>query len=187
MTTVRVPNPAGEPGSEPVSLEEAKAQLRVLHDAEDNLIRRMITGAREYAETLTRLSLVPTVWERILDAFPCDGEIELLYPPIRGVLEVSHLNAAGERVVIAAEAYELDAEAEPGILRPTHGTRWPWGRAGRGAIRVRYRAGYGDELVIPTGIGNAILAHVALQFVNRDKAADFSAVDRALWPYRVDL
>ncbi len=45
--------------SEPVSLAEAKAHLRVEHDDEDKLIQGLISTAREYCEGFQNVTLIP--------------------------------------------------------------------------------------------------------------------------------
>ena len=61
-TTPGTPEPEPEPTPElwrePVSLAEAKAQLRVEFDADDALIAGLITAAREHCEGFMNVSLV---------------------------------------------------------------------------------------------------------------------------------
>ena len=52
------PEPEPEPWLEPVSLAEAKAQLRVEFDADDALIAGYITAAREVCESFLNCPLV---------------------------------------------------------------------------------------------------------------------------------
>ena len=44
---------------EPVTLEEAKAQCRVDHEMEDELLKSYITAAREWVEGFLNMQLVP--------------------------------------------------------------------------------------------------------------------------------
>lgn len=66
MATKRVTPPA----IEPVTLDEAKAHLRVDINAEDSLITRLISDAREWVERFLRRSLITQTWALYLDAFP---------------------------------------------------------------------------------------------------------------------
>lgn len=191
MRIVRIPFETAP--TEPVTLAEAKAQLRVTHDLEDALITSLIVAGREYAEAETRLSLVPSVWEVSLDdGFPCawrDGyAIELPHPPLLEVVEVGYRDADDAWVVIDPDDYTVDLDSEPGVILPV--TSWPAAKSARGNVRVRFRAGYGDEDVpraIPEGIKAGILVYVAHRFTNREGGNVPEAVRLALYPYRFDL
>jgi uncharacterized phiE125 gp8 family phage protein len=61
------------PQSEPLSLEEAKAHLRVTGTEEDNLINSLITAVRNEEESYLNRCLISQVWDLYLDGFPSDG------------------------------------------------------------------------------------------------------------------
>ena len=63
---------ATQPTVEPVSLIEAKSHLRVDSDftADDNLIRGLITSARQEAEQICRRALIKQTWKLAIDHFP---------------------------------------------------------------------------------------------------------------------
>lgn len=58
------------PIEEPISLDEAKAHLRVDIDDDDALIAGLIVAARSEAEQITRRAFVSQSWKLALDQFP---------------------------------------------------------------------------------------------------------------------
>lgn len=58
------------PAGEPVSLQEAKAHLRVDFDDDDGLIQALIAAARQAAETITNRQLMSARWKLVMDSFP---------------------------------------------------------------------------------------------------------------------
>lgn len=46
------------PETEPVTLEDVKAHLRLDHESEDELLNSLIAAAREYLEQQTQLALM---------------------------------------------------------------------------------------------------------------------------------
>ncbi len=66
-------------------MAEVLVQLRVGAGVDDAYITSLITVARELCEHAPERSLITTAWRPRLDAFPSDGGIELLQPPIIAV------------------------------------------------------------------------------------------------------
>lgn len=65
------------PEAEPLTLEEAKAHLRITHDADDDVINALIRAARGMCENDTGLALITRgyslyldVWERGIVTLP---------------------------------------------------------------------------------------------------------------------
>ena len=74
-------------GTEPVTLDEAKAWLKVDFDDEDTLIENLITGVREKIEEFTGLALVEKTIEYFDEEIP-DDELVLPYPEHDEITEV---------------------------------------------------------------------------------------------------
>src|SRR3546814_16072395 len=87
--------------TEPVSLAEAKAHLRVTDD--DPYISDLSTyimAARKHVEQLLNASIVIQTRTLELDAFPADGRISLPYGPVTGVTTSAHNHADGKHATV---------------------------------------------------------------------------------------
>lgn len=147
------------PTTEPITLAEAKLQLRVDNNDEDALIQGFITAAREHAEQVTRRSIMPQTWEVILDAFP-DSDIELLYPNVLTVESVKYIDLNNVQQTMSASDYYLDKDSEPAWLILAIDKTWPDTLEVANAVRVRYTAGYADAISVPASIRTWLLLAV---------------------------
>lgn len=148
-----------QPAAEPVTLAEVKTHTQVEHTADDALIGTLISAARQDAEHRIGRSLVTQTWEQILDAFA--DPIYLPNPPIASIVTVKYIDSAGVEQTVLNTAYTLDADNEPGRVKPTFGTAWPTPRVQSNAVRVRYTAGYGvDGTNVPAAIKDWIMLRV---------------------------
>ena len=75
------------PVSEPISLAEAKRQLRREADFTDDdvYIESLIKAARDVAETLSLHAMLTQTWKLYLDEWPDGDAIELPKPPLQSV------------------------------------------------------------------------------------------------------
>ncbi len=165
------------PEEEPVSLEEAKAHLRVDGYHEDALIAALITAAREYAEGFQQRALVTQTLELTLDCFPISGEIELPRPPIQAVESITCTLADGSTITVDPSSYVVDAPS--GRLALAYGASWPAVTlAPVGGVKIRYRAGYGDATKVPAKVKQAILLIVGHWYANREDVVVATVANR---------
>lgn len=151
----------------PVALAEAKAQCRVDGADEDALIGRLIGMATEQAEARTGRVLVTQKLRLTLDAFPGDS-LEVPCPPLASVQEVSYLDAAGARTVLANTEYQVITDELVGRLLPAWGKSWPACRATPGSVRVDFTAGYGAAAAVPESIRSWILLAIGTLYSQRE-------------------
>lgn len=184
------PKRTGNPDTEPVTLADAKAHLRVDGTDEDAYITSLIGVALVAAEERLERTLVSTTWRLTLDGFP--DAIKLTMPPIVSVQSLTYLDAAGVQQTLAPADYVLDAVSEPGYLVPAPGKAWPSTQSGRiNTVTVDYTAGYGATAAdVPAPIKHWILLSIGEMFMNREGSAERPAVahgfaDRLLDPFRV--
>lgn len=177
------------PAVEPVTLGAAKTHLRVTHDQEDALIEQYVRTARIQCEEILERSLITSVWERVLDAFP-DREIELGMPPVIRALEVRYIRPDGTTTVLENTGYVLDDVREPGWLLPVGS--WPNTLDTINAVRVRFEAGFGASPGdVPEPVRQWILVRAGDLYAHRESivagtlsSAPSRFLDGLLDPYR---
>lgn len=170
-----------EPSVEPIALAQLREHLRldpyefdssgVGSHPHDDMIMRMLTGARQEAEEITGLSIALKTYELALDAFPDDQDVELPYPPLVSISAVAYVttDSAGDYVeeTLDASAYTMDRhQRTEGWVSPAAGTTWPTPSELANAVKIRYRAGYQipepdssaeDALTMPGGLFEALV------------------------------
>ncbi|MBC7193870.1 head-tail connector protein [Marinobacter sp.] len=176
-----------------MSLQEAKAHLRVDIADDDGLIAALITAAREYCEAFQRRAYVTQAWEFTLDAWPNDNEIRLPRPPLQSVTAITYRDSAGTEYTMPTTDYLVDIKSEPGRIVLAYGKVWPsLTLYPAGAISIRYVAGYGDAAAVPQRVKQAMLLLIGHWYEHREgvitgtitKAIEF-AVEALLWQDRV--
>lgn len=141
------------PTSEPITVAEAKQQLRITHSDEDTLIESYITAAREWAETFLNRTLVKSTWKYQTDTFPyCLGVGEMFglgfrlpRPPLLSVSSITYIDLAGTEQTLSTSIYDVDHYDEPGIVSLAYLQLWPITQSVRNAITITYLAGYGGQ------------------------------------------
>lgn len=181
------------PTTEPVSLAEAKAHLRVDGADEDALIDGLITAARQHAEVFTRRAFITQTWELVLDGWPNKESIEIPLPPLRSIVSVTYTDMDGVNTLWDAANYIVDTDSEPGRLVLDYEKTWPAVTLQpAGGIRIRFEAGYGGSADVPQAIKQAMLLHIGFLYEQREAVTVGNIVNRLplaydalLWPYRV--
>ncbi len=184
------------PAAEPVTVAEAKAQLRVDITDDDPLITSDILAAREMLERDTRRALITQTWDLVLDAFPADALLTLPLPPLSSVVSVTYKDQAGNVQTFSADNYVVDTSGLFGRIVLKDGVSWPsdtlWPAGG---ATVRFVAGYGDATMVPQLAKMAILLLVGHWYENREAVIAAGvmarevpmAYERLMWLLRAEL
>ena len=198
------------PAGEPVSLQEAKAHLRVDFDDDDGLIQALIAAARQAAETITNRQLMSARWKPVMDSFPgpslmgvpagqpfsLPGHAILIHKsPVLNVVSINYLDMAGVLQSMPASNYTVDAACEPARITPVFGQIWPIALPQIGAVSVTFDAGYGAAASVPEGIKSWIKLRVGSLYAHREEVAALSRgrieplpfVDGLLDPFKVSF
>ena len=180
------------PALEPVTLDEAKAYLRVEHDDDDDVIAALIAGARVHVEAQTRRALITQSWRLIRDSWPASGRISILPAPLRALVAARVYQLDGSTQAIATAAFVADLAAAPAVLSFAAGALPAPGRVIAG-IELDVEVGYGDAPAdVPEDLRQAIRVLVAHWYENRGLIAAGTGVAvlpatvaALLSPYRV--
>lgn len=154
------------PATEPVSLTEAKAHLRVDTADDDTLITREISAARQMVEGWIRRALITQTWKMVLDKAPARFDIPM--PPLQEVTKIETIDEDGTTAVVSSTLYFVDlGQGSNGRVQLRGGSFWPQHR-GFASFIVTYKCGYGEAAAVPLALKEAILKLVALFYENRD-------------------
>lgn len=146
--------------TEPLTLEQAKAHLRVVINDEDDYIAGLITAARQMAEGRLNRTLVQ---RQLVAAFPCWGAgLALPKPPLVSVDEVAYFDAAGDEQIVDTYLTYIATPSRIGFPGAA-----PSVYARPDAIRVTYTAGYADGEV-PAPILQWMMLVIGTLYENRE-------------------
>jgi uncharacterized phiE125 gp8 family phage protein len=191
------------PALEPVTLDEAKAHLKVDTDDDDTLIGVLITACRASAEWHTGRAFITQSWVLSLDAWPgaaadCGlppalsttppAAIEIPLPPLQAVTNITTYARNDAATVLDSSLYQVDTASKPARVALKFGVAPPTDLRGMNAIAIAFTAGYGDaEANVPAPIHAAILEMIADAYTNRgDTSSDPPLAALALLaPYRI--
>jgi uncharacterized phiE125 gp8 family phage protein len=161
------------PAVEPVTLDEARAFLRVEHSADDEVIAALVAGARIHIEAQTRRALITQSWRLVLDAWPAQGRIAVRPGPLQ-VLDAARVHAGeGGALDIDTQAFIPDLAASALVFAP-----WVLPAPGRShaGIELDVVVGYGDGSIdVPEPLRQAIRLLTAHWYENRGLLANGGA------------
>jgi len=157
------------PTSEPITLAEAKLNLRQVFDDEDDDIERMIRVARQMAEERLNRALMPQVLAFAADGF-C-GPLRVPRPPLLELDSVKYIDTDGTEQTLAGSAYLVDGFVDPPMISAAYNTPWPTTRAQAGAVVVQYHAGYADAASVPEPIRQWMLLAINAFYEHRSAVA----------------
>jgi uncharacterized phiE125 gp8 family phage protein len=167
------------PAALTVSLETAKAYLRVDGTAEDTLITSLLKAASELGESWARRAFITQTLEQTFDEWPEGNVLTIWRPPLQSVTSLKYIDEDGVESTWASTNYTVDIKSQPGkiILASTPSVTLQ----DTGGITVRFVAGYGaTEASVPERIKQAVLQLVAFWYENRE-ATDVPAYIRAMF------
>ena len=162
------------PTVEPITLDEAKAQLRVVEAAteEDTYIERLIRAARDECEKRSLHALLTQTWELYLDEFPGESYIELPKPPLSSITSITYTTEDGNPdspTTLATSVYYADTNRIPGrvVLKPDQ--EWPSDSLyPSGAVCITFVCGYTAAKDIPEAARQWMFLQISDWFENRE-------------------
>ncbi len=154
------------PAAPTVTLEQARAHLKVDGTEEDALITDLVQAATRRVEFECSLALITQRWRYFRDCWPRSGVLEIPIHPVRSVISVKALTPSG-LITVDPAYYEVDMASRPARLRASPG--FPPLAEGFNVVEVLLEAGFGDAPDdVPADLRQAILLLTAFWFENRE-------------------
>jgi len=172
------------PALEPITLDEAKAHLRVEHDLDDQLIESLISSATNSVELTLNRALINQTWVHTFDKFPgvltCD-----LQAGVSSITSITYQDTANVQQTLPADVYELTGGTVSGF-RLAYGKEWPSVLDHKDSVSVTVVVGYGaTRHDVPQAIRQAMLLLIGNWYENRESTVIGTIT--AQLPHAVDL
>jgi uncharacterized phiE125 gp8 family phage protein len=156
------------PATEPLSLADAKAHLRLSHTDDDTYIANLIIAARRQIEQRTGLCMILQNWSVYYDRWPVNDSVRIPLDPVLAINDIKIYGDDDAFAIIDSAHYFIDRAAWPVRIVLRHGRSTPQpGRSANG-IEINLTAGFGATAAsVPQDVKQAILLTVAAWFGNR--------------------
>jgi uncharacterized phiE125 gp8 family phage protein len=181
-----------EPESEPITLAQAKAHLRVDASDDDAYITALITAARMWVEQMANLCLIEQTVVEKFDSFPIYGYFNLTKAPVLAITSIQYTDTNGDVQTWANTEYDIDTVSKPARIMPKFGKTYPFTRVSLAPVSITYTAGFGDEAAdVPAPIIHAMKLLIGEMYENRQSltneqvAPKRGALEKLLDNYRV--
>lgn len=166
------------PTSRPVSLDEAKAHLKVLHDEFDAEIELYLDAAITYAEGTCQQTLAPTVFLQTECGWPCGRPwgFTLETGPVRDVLAVEYTDSDGNGQTLDPDHWDWERTSGGAVVWLTPTFSSPSLADVPSPVRIAFEAGFNDPeaddadpaLAAPKVVKAAVLLMVGHLYKNRE-------------------
>ena len=182
------------PATEPVTLTEIKAHLRVDHTADDTLLGSYIQAARETIESWTARRMITRTEKLFLQEFPASGVIVIPAAPVSAVTAINVLDEELAATPFAATNYVVDLNSPLARVALKFGACWPTLSADRkpvNPIEVTFTSGYANAAAVPETLKTAVKLLVGHFYENREDSTPLTVnqlpvgVRHLIAPYRV--
>ncbi len=147
------------PISEPITLIEAKAFLRVIDNDNDELIKSLIVTAREYVENITNRQLLPATYE----LYDSNVVFKLPKNPVRSIEKIEYLDINGVYNIFDPSLYSLYKDLGVGYVDYV---TTPVLICHKEVFKITFTSGYD---IVPETIKQYMKVKIATLFENREE------------------
>lgn len=160
------------PAVTPISLSEVKAQLRVEHSDDDELLTRLIAVVTAYTDAKGALgkAMITQTWANWIGPNPSQS-VTLSLGPVQSVTAVKYYDEDGTLQTDTLANYNVFGVPERTKIEPKSGFNWPVTQDRDDAIKIEYVCGYGDGASdVPASLRHAMMLMVGHWYDNREQA-----------------
>ena len=157
------------PAVEPITVSEAKAQMRIEHSDDDALIARLIDVAVSFVDVRGALgkAMISQTWGEWLGPNP--SVVYLSLGPVQSVSAIKYYDTTNALQSDTLSNYNVLGTSGRTVVSPKTGFSWPTTFQRDDAIKIEYVIGYGATRAdIPSSVRHALLMLVAHYYENRE-------------------
>jgi uncharacterized phiE125 gp8 family phage protein len=155
------------PVTETVTSTQVKAQCRIDHSTDDDLITRLISAARDCIDGPNGIgiAMVSQQWRLSLDYMP--GHIWIPMGPVMSIDTLTYLDDGGVRRTLDSDEYTWRKELFGAWIKPVYNGTWPTVRSDFDSVQVTFTAGFPGTSDSPVTLENvpASLIHAQLMLI----------------------
>lgn len=183
-------NTSVAPAVEPVLAVDVRNELSLTDTSDDTWIATIAQACREAIEKYLGRTFITTTYEVYFDKFP--SCIELIRPPVQSITSIVYNDADGDEQTLDSSKYRLDSVSVLPRVTPAYGETWPDTRIETNAVKVTYKAGYGDASgSVPMAIKKVIAMMAADAYEHREAQSELtlkinSTYQLLLSSYKID-
>jgi uncharacterized phiE125 gp8 family phage protein len=166
--------------SEPVTLDEAKAQGIVDHTDDDALLQRLVRAARDHVEHYCGVRFASQTVEVKCDRFA--DLCRLPEAPVTSITSIGYVDGNGDTKTLGETIYQLRPDGLEPSVALAYGKQWPAVQPGS---RITLTAVVGYENA-PPAVRHAMLMLVATWYVQRENILVGATVENLPMPASVD-
>lgn len=166
------------PSASPISLAEAKAQMRVEGSEEDTVIQRLIDAAVAFVDVQGALgfAMITQTWGQWIGPNP--STVSLLLGPVQSVSAIKYYDTNGTLQTATLADFNVFGTPNRITITPKTGKAWPITQTRDDAIKIEYVVGYGDtSSSVPQTVRHALMMLVAHWYENRETSAEKSMTE----------
>lgn len=172
------------PSVKPVTLTDAKLDLRVDHADEDALIESLISAATDYLEAdkgAINKAFITQSWTLSVKCPDRDYRIWLPVTPVQSITSIKYFDADNVEQTLTVSDFYFHGDEDWAYIEPKQGVNWPSVYDRLDAIAVEFAAGFGDaETDVPETIRQCIRLLVAHWYTHRSAASEASVEELPL-------
>ena len=157
------------PAAEPITVTDAKKQMRIEHSDDDALIARLINVAIGFVDVRGALgkAMITQTWGEWLAPNP--SVVYLSLGPVQSVSAIKYYDTDNALQTATLSNFHVLGTSGRTLVSPKTGYAWPTTFQRDDAIKIEYVIGYGDAATdIPETIRHALLMLVSHYYENRE-------------------
>lgn len=166
------------PATAPISLAEAKTQMRVESSDDDSIIQRLIDAAVAFVDVQGALgkAMITQTWGQWLSPNP--STVYLSLGPVQSVSAIKYYDVDGALQTATLSDFNVFGTPNRISVSPKSGKAWPVTQTRDDAIKIEYIIGYGSTSAsVPETVRHALMMLVAHWYDMRETSTEKQMYD----------